>query len=373
MAPCLDGAKVQELLDRARRDVDEGLLPSCQVALARHGELVVNEAMGEATVDTRYVIFSCTKAIVAGAVWLLVGEGTLDPAQKVVDLIPEFGTNGKDVVTVDQVLQHTSGFPRAPMGPEVWGDRRRRLERFSEWRLNWEPGTQHEYHPTSAHWVLAELVERLSGTDYRAFIHERVAVPLGLPGMRVGVPPAEQGDIAELVPAGQPPDPDELEKLFGFREFPLGEVTEENLLHFNQPEVRAVGVPGGGGVARAADLALYYQALMHDPGRLWDPEVLADGTGHVRNTFPDPLTGVPANRTRGLVVAGGDGRSFMRGMGRTVSPLAFGHNGAGGQVAWADPGTGLSFCYVTNGLDANLLRQWRRGTSLASRAAVCAV
>ena len=132
-------------------------------------------------------------------------------------------------------------------------------------------------------------------------------------------------------------------------------------------------MPGGGGVARAADLALYYQALMHDPGRLWNPEVLADGTGHVRNTFPDPLTGVPANRTRGLVVAGGDGRSFMRGMGRTVSPLAFGHNGAGGQVAWADPGTGLSFCYVTNGLDANLLRQWRRGTSLASRAAVCAV
>src|SRR5207302_10411926 len=223
MAPGLDGAKVQELLDRARRDVDEGLLPSCQVALARHGELVVNEAMGEATVDTRYVIFSCTKAIVAGAVWLLVGEGTLDPAQKVVDLIPEFGTNGKDVVTVDQVLQHTSGFPRAPMGPEVWGDRRRRLERFSEWRLNWEPGTQHEYHPTSAHWVLAELIEGTGGKDFRQFIHERIALPLGLPRLQVGVPPEEQGDIAELVASGSPPDPDELERTLGIREFPLGE------------------------------------------------------------------------------------------------------------------------------------------------------
>ena len=45
---------------------------------------------------------------------------------------------------------------------------------------------------------------------------------------------------------------------------------------------------------------------------------------------------------------------------------------AGGQLAWVDPETGLSFCYLTNGLDANLLRQWRRDTSLSSKAAVCA-
>ena len=55
--------------------------------------------------------------------------------------------------------------------------------------------------------------------------------------------------------------------------------------------------------------------------------------------------------------------------GRTVSPRAFGHAGAGGQIAWADPATGLSFCYLTNGLDANVLRQARRGLALSSRAA----
>jgi CubicO group peptidase (beta-lactamase class C family) len=126
-------------------------------------------------------------------------------------------------------------------------------------------------------------------------------------------------------------------------------------------------------VARASDLALYYQALLHNPGGMWNAEVLADGTGHVRNTFPDPLIGgVPANRTRGLAVAGDDGKSAFRGFGRAVSPRAFGHNGAGGQVAWADPDTGLSFCYLTNGLDADLLRQGRRGSSLSSKAAVSA-
>jgi len=371
--PTLDDAKVDTLLERARREIDEGLLPSCQLALALDGDVIVDQCFGDSNVDTRYVIFSCTKGIVAGAVWLAFGDGILAPDQKVAEVIPEFGNNGKDVITVEQLLMHTSGLPRAPMGPEVWCDRKKRLERYAQWRLNWEPGTRMEYHPTSAHWVLADLVEQASGQDYRRFVAERITEPLGLKGMALGVPVDEQDGIATLVPTGEPPDPDEVERLFGEREIPLGEVTEEALLHFNEPDARAVGVPGGGGVSRASDVALYYQALLHNPGQLWDADILHDGTSVVRCTFDDLLIGgVPANRTRGMVVAGDDGKSAFRGFGRTVSGRAFGHMGAGGQVAWADPETGLSFCYLTNGLDENLLRSGRRGTSLSSKAAACA-
>ena len=63
------------------REVDEGNLPSCQVALARHGELEVFETLGDATDDSRYVVFSCTKAFVAGAMWALIGDGAVDVAQ----------------------------------------------------------------------------------------------------------------------------------------------------------------------------------------------------------------------------------------------------------------------------------------------------
>jgi CubicO group peptidase (beta-lactamase class C family) len=368
----LDESKVEALLERARREIDEGLLPSCQLALALDGEVIVDQCFGDANVDTRYVIYSCTKGIVAGAVWLVFGDGTLHPEQKVVEVIPEFGANGKDVVTVEQLLMHTSGFPRAPMGPDVWGDRQTRLKRFAEWRLNWEPRTRMEYHATSAHWVLAELVERAAGQDYRDFIRERIAEPLGLKWLQVGVPEGEQDGIATVAHVGDPPDPDELERLLGVRELPVGEVTPEALEQFNNPSARAVGVPGGGGVARASDLAMYYQALLHNPGGIWDPDVLADGTGTVRCTFDDALMGfAPANRTRGMVVAGDDGKSAFRGFGRTVSPRTFGHMGAGGQVAWADPESGLSFAYLTNGLDADQLRSGRRGTSLSSKAAVC--
>ena len=92
-------------------------------------------------------------------------------------------------------------------------------------------------------------------------------------------------------------------------------------------------------MSTAADLALFYQALLHDPLEMWKPDVLTDVTSKVRNSMPDYL-GVPANRTRGLIIKGDDERAHVRGMGRTVSARTFGHNGAAGQIAWADPETG---------------------------------
>lgn len=369
----LDRSAVDALLARARRDVDDGLLPACQVALALDGDVLVHEAFGAADVDTRFTIFSATKPFVAALVWQLLGEGALSVERPVHEVIPELGTHGKDVITLDHVLQHTSGFPRAPLGPPRWGTHEGRRAAFADWRLNWDVGSQFEYHPTSAHWVLAELVHVVTGLDHTDVLRSRVLEPLGLTSFALGPPPDQQDAIADLVLVGEPASPDELEAALGVREIEVGEVTDDALMSLNDPSARAVGLPGGGGISTAADVASFYQALLHDPKGLWDPAVLADATAVVRNTFPDPVLGCGANRTRGLIVAGDDGRSNLRGMGRTVSPLAFGHNGAAGQVAWADPASGLSFCYLTNGRDLNLLREHRRTTAVASLAAVCAV
>ena len=302
---------------------------------------------------------------------MLIGDDRLDPLAPVAEVIPEFGANGKAGVSIEQLLVHTSGFPRAPLGPPDWYTREARLARFERWRLTFEPGTRFEYHPTSAHWVLAELIERQSGTDYRVFIRDRILDPLGLTRLELGVAEDQQSDIATLSGRGEVATPDELEAAIGVRELPITEVTEPVLLGFNVPANLALGVPGGGAVSTAADFALFYQALLDDPGELWARDVRLDAIGAIRNRFPDER-GVPANRTLGLVVAGDDGQSAGRGMGHTVSPAAFGHNGAGGQIAWADPATGLSFVYLTNGLDRNVLREWRRTSGLASRAARCA-
>ena len=366
----LNSERLDALLDRARQDVDSGVLPSCQIAVGLDGEVVASEAIGAASVDTRYVIFSATKALVAAVMWQLIAEGAVSVDDTIARHFPEFAANDKGEITIEQVMTHTSGFPRAPMGPPRWSDRDWRVDQMAGWRLNWEPGTRFEYHPTSAHWVLAEVIARVDGRDHRDAVRSRVLEPLGLTRLALGVLPDDQSDIAELTAAGAAPTGDDLESVFGVREYDVGEVTPEALLMFNDADVRATGVPGGGGVSTAADLALLYQAFLHNPGKLWDPDVLADATGHIRCTLPDPILRTPANRTLGLISAGDDGTSAFRGMGHNVSPGTFGHNGAAGQIAWADPESGLSFCYLTNGIDRNFLREARRVAGLASRAAL---
>lgn len=364
--------RLDDLLTRARREIDEGLLPSCQIALAKDGELVAFETYGDATNDTRYVIFSATKPFVASTVWQLITEGKLSVDQHVAEIVPEFGTNGKDVITLEHVMLHTSGFPTPIFHAPDWDNRDLRLEAFGSWGLDYEPGTRYWYHPTSAHWVLAELIERVEGRDFRDVVRERVVEPLRLPRFALGGSAATDGEFAELVLRGERMSPDELEAFIGLRELPLTEAADENLPNLNDPRMRATGIPGGGAVATAADLAIFYQALMHNPDGLWDETLLRDATGRVWNNLPDPLMRVPASRGLGVIIAGEDEKGFMRGFGRTNSPRAFGHNGAAGQIAWADPATGLSFGYVTNGIDRHMLRQGRRGVGLSSRAAICA-
>ncbi|MEZ5383252.1 MAG: serine hydrolase domain-containing protein [Microthrixaceae bacterium] len=370
----VDQGRADELIGRAHREIEAGLLPSCQLALARNGRLVVSRTLGAAP-ESRYVMFSCTKILMAGALWLALGQGLVSRHSRAGDIVPEFATNGKEVVTVEQLLTHTAGFPSAPFAVADWEDRSRRLSRFSTWRLNWKPGSRFEYHPAAAHWVLAEILERVTGSDYRRFIHERLVEPLGLTRLRLGVPEEAQADVVDLVPVGVPPTPEQTEAVTGIAGLDLGElagIDEDHLLEFNGVDERRIAAPGGGAIGTAAELAMFLQAVMDNPGRAWDGEVLRAGTEEIACALPDPMVGVPANRTLGLLVAGDDGFSSMRGFGRTVSARAFGHMGAGGQVAWADPASGLSFVYLTNGLDRDPIRMGRRGSSLGNRAGVCA-
>jgi CubicO group peptidase (beta-lactamase class C family) len=359
---------MQALVDRLRHALDSGPLPAIQVAVARDNQLLLFETLGEADNTQRFNIFSCTKPLVASAVWRLVGEGAIAIEETVAHYIPSFGTLGKHCVTVEQLLCHTCGFPRAPMTAPDWWTREGRLDRMSRWHLDWEPGTRMSYHPLSAHWVLAELIERVTGCDYRQYIYLSIVEPLGLQRLRLGVPVAEQHDIVTLQSVGAPPAAKDIRALFG-ADVLLPSVVDASLLMFNDPAVRELGVPGAGAVSTAADVALFYQALLHNPGQLWHPQVLADAVGRVRVEFTDPMTRAPANRGLGVVIAGSGKFLPYRGMGTKVSPRAFGHQGVGGQVAWADPATGISFCLLTSGLDANPLRSAQLCIAASDRAA----
>jgi CubicO group peptidase (beta-lactamase class C family) len=366
----LDPGKVEGLLNRARREVDEGLLPGAQIAIARDGKVGVCESFGNARNDSLVCIFSATKGITSAAAWLLMQEGKLSEHELVADIIPEFGTNDKDKITVQQLFTHTAGFPHAPFRPTQWNSKEETLSRFAQWRLTWAPGTQFEYHPSSSMWVIAELIERRSGASYTDFVRTRVLEPLGLSNIFVGLP-ADQGRRAlDVEHSGEPMTEEDYKKL-GMPVPPETEVTEEALLAFNDPDVQAVGVPGGGGYANAADMALFYQALLHgglEDTELWSEETRADVRRIRSGELVDLMFRQPANRALGIIISGDESRSF-RGFGKTNSPEAFGHNGAGGQLCWADPATGLSLAYLTPGHDRNNVRQARRGVAISSLAA----
>jgi CubicO group peptidase (beta-lactamase class C family) len=380
----LDPASVDALFARAEKEVREGLLPSAQIAIARNGKIAAFRTFGKArhqgvaapaTNETLYCVFSSTKAITSAAAWFLIQDGALDLGRRVAELIPEFGENGKSDVTVEQLFTHTAGFPRAPFVPADFLDRDKRLARFARWTLNWKPGERFEYHPSSSMYVIGELIERLTGQTYGQFVRERIAEPLGLDDLWVGLPPALHGRLADCVHVGDALTDDDYRAL-GFPPPPITEVTEEAIASFNESEVRVAGIPGGGGTMTAADLALFYQALL-DGGRalagreLWKPAMLESAREIRSGDLRDLLFGKPANRALGLIIAGDASRTY-RGFGHTNSPLAFGHGGAGGQIAWADPQTGISIGYCTNGHDRHTIRQGRRGVGISSRAASCA-
>jgi CubicO group peptidase (beta-lactamase class C family) len=360
----VDRASVDALFARARRDVDDGSLPAVQLALGYQGEIVEFATYG-VPADARFVTFSVTKAFVGGIAWLLMSDGLLNDSTRVAEVVPEFASNGKGDVTIAHLLTHTAGFPRAPMRPEEGADREQRRKRLASWRLDWEPGTQTEYHPTSAYWALVEVIDELVSGDFRAVFAERIAGPLGISGLTIGAPLGAQSDVVQVTSVGQLEDGKET---YGDR---VKETGGDFLLRFNSPDVLASGVPGAGAVGTAADVATYYQALLHNPGGLWDTEILTDATRHVRNSLVDPLFGCPANRTLGLVVAGDDDKAPVRGFGAHTGPRAFGALGVGGQIAWADPDTGLSFSYLTSGLDVDIVASFVRSAKIAGLAARC--
>ena len=330
---------LDELIGRAQKLVEDGETPACQLAVARDGQVLAFETFGDATNANRFCVFSATKPLVASVIWMLIDDGLLSPEQLVTDHIPEFGSHGKDVITIEQVMLHTSGFPNALVRPVDGADAPRRRAAFATWNLEWEPGSRFEYHATSAHWVLVDLIERATGLDFRDAIESRLCAPLGLPRL-LGIPAADQRDIVSGVRVGPPLEhPDEL------------------MAVANEADQRAAGVPGGGGIMTAETMVRFYQAVLRNPNGLWGADTLHDATTRVRCTFDDPLMRVPANRSLGLVLAGDDGlHQFRYAMfGKQCSPGSFGHSGAYLQVAWADPETGTSFAFLKNGYQVDMV------------------
>jgi CubicO group peptidase (beta-lactamase class C family) len=334
-----------EMLQRLCRLIDghitENRYPGAQIALARHGKLVLARSFGAARIeptpvavrdDTLWLLYSNTKVITAAAIWVLVEEGALSFHDRIADHVPEFARHGKSDITLLQVLTHQGGFPGATVGPAAWEDHGELRRAVCDFTLDWTPGSRVEYHRRAAHWVCAVLIEALAKTDYRAFIRSRIIEPLGLEGeLYVGLPDDDGARAAEMH------EPSE-----GARHSRMGDE--------NTPAFRRAGVPGGGGFGTARAMAAFYQ-MMVDGGRLggirlFSPRLVQYVTRNFTGDQVDAYMGLPMHRGLGPHIRGQTAR--IRGLGSLASPATFGHGGVGSSYCWADPDSGVSFAYITN-------------------------
>ncbi|WP_427892678.1 serine hydrolase domain-containing protein [Kribbella sp. GL6] len=335
-------AHVAEAFERNFTEYGE---PGAAFAAYHRGELVVDLWGGTAGRDTIHLMFSGTKGLTAACVLLLVQRGQLTLDDPLSRYWPEFGAQGKESVTVAEVLSHQARLPGVEAGYAELLDHDAMAAHLAAQAPDAHAGFV--YHPISWGWLLDELVRRVDGRPVGRFFAEEFAAPLELE-VWIGLPDALHHRVATMVaPEGvlvEGPNP-------------LWVPGAEKI--WNSTEYRSAGLAAVGGYATARGMAKFYASLL-DPDGILTPRTVELGRREIRR-------GREMRYGAGFELQTGDGR-----MGDDAD--AFGHAGAGGSRHGAWPGRETSFSYlmteVRNAPDdrpVNLLRALSRGSRATGR------
>jgi len=269
--------------------------------------------------DTLVLVYSATKGVTAVCASLLIERGLLNPDTAVSALWPEFGQNGKESITVGQVLSHQAGLPyvegdftleQALAGRPV-------VDALARQAPIWPPGRKHGYHMRTYGWLVGEIIRR-ADPQHRS----------------VGVPP--RTDLRGA-----------LEALGG--DLLLTRVFSNPGGHFNYDDMwntrplHEAELPSSNGIGNARGLARLYASCLGavDGRRTLDAATVAAATLE-RACGKDEVLMIESCFGLGFEL----GRAF----GAANPPDAFGHGGAGGSLAFGDPDAGVAFAYVMNDL-----------------------
>ena len=341
--------KFDALFQLIESHIDGHRYPGCQVAIAAQGELLINRSWGMSRIGVGHaadmqalpadnhhlcLLYSNTKVLMAATLWKLYEQGRLQFTDRVADHLPGFAAKGKQDITLLQVITHQGGFPDAVVPASDWQDHARILQTVCEFELQWAPGSRVHYHGLSAHWVLAMVIEAVTGVDFRHAVTQEVIAPLGLQDdLFMGLPAAQAHRLAYLY------EPDE-SAFFGQRL--RDESTDLNW--------QTAGVPGGGAYGTARGMAMLYQMMLGGGSlngvRLLSPDTLAYAIQNYTADRVDEFMGMPMHRGLGPHLRGTT--AAIRGLGSDAPANAFGHGGVGTSYGWADPNSGVSFAYLTN-------------------------
>ncbi len=362
--------------DQFLRNFKQGLETGASLCISIDQQPVVDLWAGQAAPgkqawreNTIATIFSGTKGLAALCILRLADQGKLDLDTPISHYWPEFAANGKGDIPVGWVLSHRAGLAGANrlLMPWTLADNEALATSMAKLKPWWTPGTAHGYHAITMGWILGKLVKNVTGKSLGQYFRNEIARPLGL-DIHIGLSPSEHERVAKMqLFSGMPIlHRDILQIISGSLAEPVSTLRGMSLSAFINPfslGLAAVGnfkiwaeleQPAANGMANARAMATLYG-------------ILASG-GTASNGYtllsPEMLEQCWIERSHGMDLVLKRYTRFSHGfMLNQPGPLtsfgpgkrAFGHNGMGGSLTFADPDNKVSFAYVMNKMSTYVL------------------
>ncbi len=346
-----------------------GTTPAIQVCVRHNGAIVLNRTIGHgwgngpedgpdaekilATPDTPFCGFSTAKGVSATLMFMLIEQGAFGVNDRVCEYIPEFAANGKETITIGDVLSHSAGVPfMAPpyRAIDVVVDEELAVRALADLVPSWRPGRFRVYHALTSGLIQRLLVRRATGRPMREHLAEQVLDPLGFRWTNFGVRPEDVDKVVPSVKTG--PGPSRVAKFLARKALGGGmggTVSKEANAAFLTAEL-----PSGNLVTTAYELSRFYEILARggelDGVRIIEPTTLRDA---VRPAHRIP--GAAGRVSRAGFELGARRSKFGR-----DTETHFGRSGLTTQYGWADSARALSGAILTSGkATTDTTRPWQ--------------
>jgi CubicO group peptidase (beta-lactamase class C family) len=379
---------VAENVKRAfSENFEQGLEVGAAVAVWHDGREIVHCAAGWAdskhttpwTSETLVLVWSATKGLASACALHAIDSAGLAPNVRIAHFWPGFAKNGKADITVADVLSHQAGLAALEKQNLSIFDHDAVVQAIEEQRPLWQPRTRHAYSPRTFGFLADEIVRRLSGMTLGEYWREMFAVPMHL-DFWIGLPEELIPRVAQMLPPRLKPtdkfDPF-LQAMSDPKSLTHAAFSSIRGLHsvsaMNTDQARIASIPSLGGIGNATSLAKFYAMLASEcewegvtyfsnPVQEWMQTRLVNGKDHtllVETSFSAGFMMDPIDR---------HGKKTRCLFGPTLS--AFGHPGAGGSMAFADPTNRVGFAYVMNQMEIGVLPN-RRAMNLVNAVYAC--
>ncbi len=297
--------------------------------------------------DSLFNFFTASKAVTAMVIHLLDERGVVHLDDAVAEYVPEFGCNGKEDLTIRQLLTHRAGIPvvrDAKVDVSLLGDPGRLLRLLCEARPLSVPGRRLAYHALTSGFVLGEVVRRATGRDVRSVLRDEILDPLGFATFGYGVPPERVDDVAVNAFTGWPAFPPQSWAL----ERSLGLGVREATALSNDPRFLTAVVPSGNVIGTANEACRFFELLRQegelDGVRVFDRRTVRRAVREQSYLEIDSFLGLPVRYGMGFMLGGERFTPYG-----PHTPRAYGHVGFTNVVAWADPDREISVGLMNSG------------------------